>query len=170
MQCPKCHQPMQGIDYEGVHIETCPACGGDWLDAGELDSIVRAREVRFDQKECLAIAQATKISHVKLATLNRHLTCPRCGGTTHPINYGDDSGLIIDKCAQCGGVWLEKGEIEKIQELVEGWEDELPEDLAQYGPKLRQVAVDVDQDLYVHISHFRLIDSLINGIMDFFGE
>jgi Zn-finger nucleic acid-binding protein len=170
MQCPKCNQPLQGIDYEGVHIETCPACGGDWLDAGELQNILDARDKRFDQNECRAIAQATKISHLKLDTLNRHLTCPNCGAVTHPINYGDDSGIIIDKCASCGGVWLEKGEIEKIQELVEGWDDELPQDLAQYSPKLHQIAVNEDQNLRVHISHFHLIDSMINGCLDLLGE
>jgi hypothetical protein len=170
MQCPNCHQPLKDIEYEGVHIQTCPACGGDWLDAGELANIVRARKMRFDENECLAMAQAAKISHIKLDTLDRHLVCPKCGGTTHPVNYGDDSGLIIDKCAQCGGVWLEKDELDKIQELVEGWKDELPDDLAKYGPKMHQVEADVDRDLYVHISHFRLINALINGIMDVFGE
>ncbi len=114
--------------------------------------------------------KAAKISHIKIATVDRHLVCPKCGGMTHPVNYGDDSGIIIDKCAQCGGVWLEKDELDKIQELVEGWKDELPDDLAKYGPKMRQVEVNVDQDLYVHISHFRFINTLINGIMDVFGE
>jgi Zn-finger nucleic acid-binding protein len=170
MQCPKCDLPLKGIDYQGIHIETCPSCGGDWLDAGELGSIVRARNTRFDEKECIAIAQATKITGVKLSTLNRHLTCPKCAGTTQPVNYGDDTGLIIDKCAQCGGVWLERGEIEKIQELVEGWRDELPGDLAEYGPKLRQVAADVDRDEKVHIAHIPLMNALINGILDFAGE
>src|SRR5947209_2628414 len=120
MECPKCHQALQGVDYEGVHIDTCPACGGDWLDAGELASIVEARNRRFNEQECLAIAQAAKITGVKLSALNRHLTCPKCGGTTHPVNYGDDTGILIDKCAQCNGIWLERGELDKIEELVEG--------------------------------------------------
>ena len=64
MQCPKCNQPLSGIDYQGVHIETCPACGGDWLDAGELGNIVEAREARFSEQECLAIAQAATIAGV----------------------------------------------------------------------------------------------------------
>jgi Zn-finger nucleic acid-binding protein len=170
MECPKCHQALQGVDYEGVHIETCPACGGDGLDAGELAGIVEARNRRFNEQECLAIAQAAKITGVKLSTLDRHLTCPKCGGTTHPVNYGDDTGLIIDKCAQCNGIWLERGELEKIEELAEGWRDELPDDLAKYGPKLRQVAADVNRDMQVHISHVPLINSLINGILDFAGD
>ena len=170
MQCPKCRQPLAGVDYQGVHIETCPACGGDWLDSGELKSIVEARNTRFDEKECLAVAQAAKITGVKLNKLNRHLTCPKCGGTTNPVNYGDDTGIIIDKCAQCHGIWLERGELEKIQELVEGWKDELPDDLAKYGPKLRQIAADVDRDEQVHPSHIALVNTLINGILDVFHE
>jgi len=170
MQCPKCNQPLNGVDYQGVHIETCPTCGGDWLDAGQLGSIVEARKARFDEKACLAIAQAATITGVKLVTLNRHLTCPKCGGTTNPENYGDDTGLIIDKCSACGGVWLERGELEKIQELVEGWDDGLPDDLATYGPKLRQATVQENAFEYVHTTHHRLIDAMINGVLDLIGD
>ena len=169
MQCPKCHQPLQGVDYEGVHLETCPRCGGHWLDADELGSIVKARKRRFNEQECLAIAQATKIKGVNLNSLNRHLICPKCGSTTNPINYGDDTGMIIDKCTKCGGMWLERGEIEKIEDLVEGWREELPADLAQYGPKLRQIAAEEDQKSKVHIAHIPLMNALINGILDLAG-
>jgi Zn-finger nucleic acid-binding protein len=170
MQCPKCHQTLEGIDYEGVHIETCPACGGDWLDAGQLGSIVQARKGRFNEQECLAIAQAATITGTKLAGLNRHLTCPTCGGTTNPENYGDDTGLIVDKCTSCHGVWLERGEIEKIEELVEGWDDGLPADLTKYGPKLREAMVQEEAFEKVHISHFRLINAMINGVLDLLGD
>ncbi len=170
MECPKCHQTLTGIDYAGVHIETCPACGGDWLDAGQLGSIVEARQARFDEKTCIAIAQAAKITGEKMLALNRHLTCPKCGGTTSPVNYGDDSGLIIDKCPGCNGVWLERGELEKIQELVEGWDDGLPADLAHYGPKLREVAAQEHAFEQVHTTHIRLIDAMINGILDLLGD
>jgi len=170
LQCPKCHQPLNGVDHEGVHIATCPSCGGDWLDAGELGAIVKARKGRFDQAECLKMAQAAKITGVKLRTLDRHLTCPSCGGTTHPVNYGDDSGIIIDKCGQCGGVWLDKGEIENIEELVEGWHDELPDDMAQFGAKMCQVQSEVNKDLAVPITHIRMIDLMINGVLNFIGD
>lgn len=168
MQCPKCHQALNGVDYQGVHIETCPACGGDWLDAGELRNIVLARNMRFDEKECLALA--TKITGVKLTNLDRHLTCPKCGASTNPLNYGDDSGIIIDKCPKCDGIWLDRGELEKIQELVEGWDDELPDDLAKYGPKLRQIEAEEDRALQVHPSQVAFINTLINGIMTVFNE
>ncbi len=39
MKCPKDGYDLASSEYHGVQIETCPQCGGMWLDAGELDSI-----------------------------------------------------------------------------------------------------------------------------------
>jgi Zn-finger nucleic acid-binding protein len=34
----------------------------------------------------------------------------------------DHSGVAIDECADCGGIWLDKGELESIEERDgEGW-------------------------------------------------
>jgi Zn-finger nucleic acid-binding protein len=39
MKCPKDGYDLGSSKYHGVQIETCPHCGGVWLDAGELDVI-----------------------------------------------------------------------------------------------------------------------------------
>ncbi len=39
MKCPKDGYDLTSSEYHGVQIETCPHCGGIWLDAGELDVI-----------------------------------------------------------------------------------------------------------------------------------
>ena len=36
------------------------------------------------------------------------LKCPKCGGTTDAINYGGDTGILIDRCTACQGVWLDE--------------------------------------------------------------
>jgi len=64
MQCPNCQQPLTTIDYEGVEIETCSDCHGEWLDADELGKIVRLREVKFDAEARRAIAESTTITGV----------------------------------------------------------------------------------------------------------
>ena len=38
--CPKCGTPLSEQAHQGVTIDTCRACGGIWLDKGELESIV----------------------------------------------------------------------------------------------------------------------------------
>jgi Zn-finger nucleic acid-binding protein len=39
MKCPKDGYDLASSQYHGVQIETCPHCGGMWLDAGELEVI-----------------------------------------------------------------------------------------------------------------------------------
>ncbi|RME37499.1 MAG: hypothetical protein D6788_09350 [Planctomycetota bacterium] len=166
MNCPNCNATLEPITYEGITIETCPACGGEWLDAGELRHIVKAREVRFDEAQRRALAQATKITPVDLARADRDLLCPKCGGRTDALNYGGDSGLIIDRCPDCHGIWLDAGELEKVQMLVEGWEDGLPDDLKQHGARLRRIAREVEERSKVKVSRFGFINAIINGILD----
>jgi uncharacterized protein len=39
MKCPKDGYDLSTSEYHGVQIESCPHCGGVWLDAGELESV-----------------------------------------------------------------------------------------------------------------------------------
>jgi Zn-finger nucleic acid-binding protein len=161
---------LQTINYEGLSIETCSKCHGEWLDDAELGKIVRIREVKFDPDERRAIAESTTITGVVLEDVDRALKCPKCSGTTNAVNYGGNTGIIIDRCTTCRGIWLDGLELEKIQMVVEGWDDALPEDLKKYGPKLRDIAAKLDEADDVHVSRLPLIgefmNSAINGILD----
>jgi len=166
MQCPNCDASLRTIEYEGVRIETCDGCKGEWLDADELGHIVKAREVRFTPEERQAIAQAAAITGVPLDKADRDLVCPKCGATTDPVNYGGDTGILIDRCTACRGFWLDGTEIEKIQKLVEAWDDGLPDDLAKYGPRMRELAAKADAKDDVEVSRFHIVNVAINGILD----
>jgi Zn-finger nucleic acid-binding protein len=39
------------------------------------------------------------------------LTCPVCQGAMREMNR---EGILIDVCTQCRGVWLDRGELEKL--------------------------------------------------------
>ncbi|HEX6617701.1 MAG TPA: zf-TFIIB domain-containing protein [Gemmatimonadales bacterium] len=41
MKCPKDGYDLVSSTYHGVQIETCPHCGGMWLDAGELEAVAK---------------------------------------------------------------------------------------------------------------------------------
>ena len=166
MRCPNCQSTLRAKRYEGVSVESCGSCGGEWLDAEELGNVVRIRETRFSEPERRAIVESTTITGVSLRDVDRDLTCPKCGGSTDPTNYGGDTGIIIDRCTSCHGFWLDGQELEKIQMLVEGWDDQLPADLAEYGPKLRDVAAQVDKSDDASPSRVSFINSIINGILD----
>ena len=166
MQCPNCSATLKTVDYEGIRIETCDSCHGEWLDSAELGHIVRAREVRFNEDERRAIAAATAITPVIPEDVDRDLKCPKCSGTTDALNYGGDTGIVIDRCTGCGGFWLDAQEMEKIQMVVEGWEDMLPEDLKKHGPRLRQIARELDQRRDIKVSCLGFVNAAINGILD----
>ena len=44
---------------------------------------------------------------VVLVDVDDDLICPKCSGQTDPVNYGGDSGIIIERCTDCHGVWLD---------------------------------------------------------------
>lgn len=166
MRCPNCDATLRNTVYEGINIETCPSCRGEWLDATELKKIVQIREQRFDPQERRAIAESMTITPIDIELEDRDLPCPKCSGQTDAINYGGDTGIVIDKCTSCKGIWLDHDEMEKIQMVVEGWEDGLPDDLAKYGDRLRQVEQEAQQRDKVTISRFGFINAMINGILD----
>jgi len=45
------------------------------------------------------------------------LMCPVCQGTMREVLH---QGVTIDTCTKCRGVWLDRGELEKIAAAVSG--------------------------------------------------
>ena len=41
------------------------------------------------------------------------MKCPKCGSDLEEINY---QKVIIDRCIECKGIWLDKGELELLTE------------------------------------------------------
>jgi hypothetical protein len=39
MKCPKCGLDLQEVKYQGIDVDVCFACGGVFLDRGELEQI-----------------------------------------------------------------------------------------------------------------------------------
>ena len=52
------------------------------------------------------------------------MQCPACPSTT--LAMTERQGIEIDYCPQCRGVWLDRGELDKILERAGRGEDERP--------------------------------------------
>jgi hypothetical protein len=39
------------------------------------------------------------------------MSCPRCGT---PLSERAEHGVTVDECSNCGGIWLDKGELEAL--------------------------------------------------------
>jgi uncharacterized protein len=44
MHCPKCGMKLQSVKQGPVEIESCFNCQGIWLDAGELEQLVKRED------------------------------------------------------------------------------------------------------------------------------
>ena len=42
MWCPECGMELIEIDHKGIKVDKCSECEGIWLDAGELESVIKA--------------------------------------------------------------------------------------------------------------------------------
>jgi predicted Zn-ribbon and HTH transcriptional regulator len=48
MKCPKCGFDLKEVNLQNVMIDKCDECKGIWLDAGELDLLIKG-QARFTQ-------------------------------------------------------------------------------------------------------------------------
>jgi len=49
MMCPKCGMNLIEIDYRNIKIDKCSECEGIWLDAGELEPIIKMEKSGLDK-------------------------------------------------------------------------------------------------------------------------
>ena len=97
MQCPACEQAMLILEYKGIELDHCPACGGAWLDAGELGLLLNGRP---ETPAGLTLENTQ-------AGSRRCPRCPRKMDTGHFAN----SAIEVDACPAQHGIWLDRGEL-----------------------------------------------------------
>jgi len=98
---------MEQLKYEGVNADRCSKCEGVWLDSGELRLIAAIEEKTFTPEELEAALKADSRKKEESA-----VHCPKCG---KPMEKRESYDTIVDMCPQGHGVWLDKGELERIQ-------------------------------------------------------
>jgi Zn-finger nucleic acid-binding protein len=70
---------------------------------------------------------------------------------------------MLHKCLECGGIWADKDQLEKIEELVDGWKACLNKDTAKYGGILKKINTEEQNELDrdVTISRFGFINAFL---------
>ena len=60
------------------------------------------------------------------------LLCPKCHNVMHQY---ERNGVVVDQCAECKGLFLDRGELEKLVQAENGWyggEDDRRREPARY--------------------------------------
>jgi len=95
----------------GVAVDACHGgCGGIWFDAFELQRVDEPHEV-----PCEYLLHLQRDPNVQVDA-SRKRACPRCAGVKLQRHfYSARKQVEVDHCPNCGGYWLDAGELEKIR-------------------------------------------------------
>lgn len=129
IDCPRDHSILKEVKLADAFLDVCEKCGGQFFDSGEMFAAVgiKADPSYWDRPETGGTVK------------DGGPPCPRCH---HPmlkqdVKYDGDN-VEIDRCGKCGGIWLDKGEIERIMAMadklapvVEAEKKKAQEDLAK---------------------------------------
>jgi Zn-finger nucleic acid-binding protein len=114
--CPACEAKLTKTDLYGVEVDTCGACGGLWLDQGELKKLEEKAQAS-SWRETVWPDNAEQMMRGITAMMSRR-ECPVCDGRKMFATAFGDSGVMMDWCPSCRGVWLDRDEFYEITRYI----------------------------------------------------
>jgi Zn-finger nucleic acid-binding protein len=168
MNCPRCLKPLQSTGYEGIAIDSCPVCQGHFLDKGEILQINKARTAVFSDQERAGVEGAKRAVITEIKRTDKTIKCPKCQVEMNTLNYAYSSGIMVDLCPQCESLWLDKGELEQIQIIVEEWEQKDPQIRGEFVPTLKKIKdgiTAIDRIREARLPQSNLIQPLLKAVI-----
>lgn len=112
MICPACFNQLTETKVGAVTVDVCQGgCGGIWFDAFELQQVDEQHEAAGERLLNIQRDPALQVDFI------RKRDCPRCAGIKLKRHFFSAKRRVeVDHCPNCGGYWLDAGELEKIRE------------------------------------------------------
>ncbi len=114
MKCSNCGEEMAHYTIvsknASISYDVCKTCGSLWLDGGELDTMAYQIDgsIEYSSKTQAEVAGTEKMK------------CPRCEESElEKVFFLGCSDILLDRCAQCGGFWLDSGELDLINKELQ---------------------------------------------------
>jgi Zn-finger nucleic acid-binding protein len=130
-----------------------------WLSHEDLRRIV---EIRVDDKPVEAEDAAMQAQGVVSADGAEQRSCPECAAPMSTYTYAYESGVQIDQCS-AHGIWLDAGELDRIEAWVEGNERLASGEMAEWRIKLEQIEQDQEA---MYDAEERKVVGPISGFLD----
>jgi Zn-finger nucleic acid-binding protein len=92
------------LELDQIEIDHCVACGGTWLDAGELELLLDGAE---NGNTLLTSVEENVAAHEKKRK------CPIGEKEMSKVAYncGGKERVVVDKCKKNDGLWFDEGEL-----------------------------------------------------------
>ena len=111
MKCPACFNELAELQVGSLAVDACRGgCGGIWFDVFELQKVDEEREIAGEP--LLNIQRDERL----VVDTSRKRECPRCAGIKlHRHFFSAKRRVEVDQCPNCGGYWLDAGELALIR-------------------------------------------------------
>lgn len=149
MLCPRTGKPMIEVEFGGVKVDVSTGCGGVWFDNFELK--------KFDELHESAGEDLIKLMekyHDPNIDTEAKIKCPKCEDITLMRRfYSVKRQVAIDECAQCGGIWLDAGELLSIRQQYETEQErnqaasEYIDDILKNDPQIQAMKAEQQESL-----------------------
>ena len=126
MDCPACGHKMKKYELSPCDLDQCEHCGGVWFEYGELKQLQE-----IDDNSLVEILHANSLESRDERT---RLKCPVCDVEMKHYQYDYSSGIWIDRCDKCKGVYLDHKDLEKLDEYLDTyhkWDEKIAEILPE---------------------------------------
>lgn len=113
MRCPACGKALTEVSAGEIRVDACVGgCGGIWFDQLELKRLDAHHDALGEELLTLAGPEPAP------PDTREKRQCPRC--ENQPMLrwfYSPARRVMVDHCPNCGGHWLDAGELRAIREL-----------------------------------------------------
>ncbi len=108
MLCPNCKKTLLSALLHNTEVDYCPTCFGLWFEEDEL------RLTKDNKDKELKWLDIDLWEDEKKFKISRGIrVCPACRVPLYGVYYSD-SGIAVDVCNLCQGIWLDRAEFKKI--------------------------------------------------------
>jgi Zn-finger nucleic acid-binding protein len=151
--CPVCGAELAVKYFASIEIQWCAACGGFWVQRGRFGDVLKRYMSHMAQQHDAKCGRRKRVNPRTLEEPGR--TCPLCGRAMSKLNYAYNSNVIVDLCGNCNGLWVDRGEVEKIAWFFKHCG--LPKDLRQQFEDIKTI--------YDHHERKEALEMLADGIV-----
>lgn len=147
MECPVCGNVLTTMTVGGITVDICKGgCAGIWFDRYEL---MRADEA--DESAGEGLLDVVRDPNLEV-DLSERLHCPKCPEIVMMRHFfSAKRQVVVDECPNCGGHWLDPGELRTIRTEYAS-EEERERAASEYfsevfGPEFAAAHAETEEDL-----------------------
>lgn len=125
--CLNCAIPMEDQDWDGVPVRICSGCQAAFFPPKALERIfdkLRDATEDLDWNEVVKeLRDPRKASGLSKKDV-RYRNCPDCDQPMSRVNYGNTSGIMLERCGK-HGTWVEQHVFADVSDWISRGGDQL---------------------------------------------